>query len=177
MGKLLKPNLRTVEEVDSLSKTSILNWISAINLKTGKRSRIEFSDHAFLVQPLTDWVKTLVFKKCIQAGLSTLALLKISYKACLNAISVIYTLPSTGDVRKFTAARLDPMIENSPYLIKKLKPQGIAMADSTEFKRLGESFLYFRGSWAEHQAQSIDADILVIDELDFSKPDIVDLYE
>jgi hypothetical protein len=130
-----------------------------------------------MVKPLTDWHPKLAFKKCVQVGASTSVLAKVSYQACLKNISVIYTLPSTSDVRKFTAARLDPMIEGSPYLTAKMKPEGSALADSTEFKRIGQSFLYFKGSWAEHQAQSIDCDILCVDELDFSKPDIVEMYE
>lgn len=114
--------------------------------------------------------------KAGQVGLSTLALLKILFIVSVKDISVVYTLPTTSDARKFVAARVDPLIEGSEYLRAKMRPYGTTLADSTELKRIGNSCLYFRGSWTEQQAQSIDADIVSFDELDFSKPDIRDMY-
>lgn len=48
---------------------------------------------------------------------------------------------------------------------------------STVLKRIGGTHYFFRGSWTATKAQSIDADILVVDELDFQKPDVRLMYE
>jgi len=171
------PELKNLEAIDQLSAGSIINWIQLIGLKTPKGWPFEWKDHGYLIQPLTDWAPRLVFKKASQLGFSLISLLKILYQASRRGISTIYTLPTTSDVRKFVAARVDPMIENCPYLYAKMRPTGSALADSTELKRIGNSTLYFRGSFAETVAQTIDSDINVIDELDFSKPDIAEMYE
>lgn len=171
------PDQKNLEAVDQLSAGSIISWIQLIGLKTPKRLPFEWSNHAFLVQPLMDWSSRIVIKKAAQLGFSTGILIKILYQASRKGISTIYTLPTTTDVRKFVAARVDPMIEGCPYLYTKMRPLGSALADSTEFKRIGNSTLYFRGSFAEQVAQTIDSDINVIDELDFSKPAIAEMYE
>ena len=160
-----------------IESASIAPWIQLINLSTSKGTPLTWNNHPFMVQPLMDWSKNIVFKKPTQIGFSTIAIVKMLYKASREKISVIYTLPTTSDVRKFVTARVDPMLETCPYLGQKMKPYGTTLADSTELKRLGGSSLYFRGSWTEQQAQSIDADIVVIDELDFSKPEIAEMYE
>jgi len=165
------------KNLDLISSANIATWIKLIDLKTSKGIPLTWDNHPFMVQPLMDWSQNIVFKKPVQAGFSTIALTKILHKASKENISVIYTLPTTSDVRKFVTARVDPMLENCVYLQSKMKPFGSTLADSTELKRIGGSSLYFRGSWSEQQAQSIDADILVIDELDFSKPDIAEMYE
>lgn len=48
---------------------------------------------------------------------------------------------------------------------------------STQVKRIGESYFFFRSSWSAWRAQSIDADVIVLDELDFMKPEIRKMYE
>lgn len=162
---------------DIISRASIIPWIRLIDLATSKGIPLNWHNHPFMVQPMMDWSSNIVFKKAGQIGFSTTALTKILYQASKKNLAVIYTLPTTSDIRKFVTARVDPMLENSKFLSAKMKPDGSVLADSTELKRLGGSSLYFRGSWVKTQAQSIDADIVVIDELDFSKPDIAEMYE
>jgi len=163
--------------IEAVTSASIVPWMRLINLATSKGIPLAWNNHPFMVQPLMDWAPNIVFKKPTQIGFSTTAIVKILYKASKENLSVIYTLPTTSDVRKFVTARVDPMIENCSYLRAKMRPYGSTLADSTELKRVGGSTLYFRGSWTEQQAQSIDADIVVIDELDFSKPEIAEMYE
>ena len=73
----------------------------------------------------------------------------------------------------------DPIIERSPGLREKV--QRVPFRDkplwSSAIKRIGEAYYFFRGSWVTWKAQSIDADILVVDELDFQKPEIRKMYE
>jgi hypothetical protein len=133
------------QESNIISSATIIPWIRLIDLKTSKNIPLTWENHPFMVQPLTDWAPNIVFKKPTQVGFSTIATTKILYTANKKNISAIYTLPTTSDVRKFVTARVDPMLENCPYLKAKMKPFGVTIADSTELKRIGGSTLYYRG--------------------------------
>ena len=71
------------------------------------------------------------------------------------------------------------MVERSPGLLQMV--QKVVLRDRVIYnsvvKRIGESYYFFRGSWTTWGAQSIDADVLVVDELDFQKPDIRNMWE
>ncbi len=166
-----------IEAIDKIGQTGIINWLQASGIKTHKKSDFEWKQHSFLLQPLTDWTPTLVFRKPTQIGVSTTAILKMLYKACLSPLAIIYTLPTTPEQRKFVSARIDPIVENSWYLREKLRPEGVLQADSTELKRIGDSSIYFKGSYVSHIAQVVDADILINDEYDFSKQEVLEDYE
>ena len=117
------------KNLDLISSANIATWIKLIDLKTSKGIPLTWDNHPFMVQPLMDWSQNIVFKKPVQAGFSTIALTKILHKASKENISVIYTLPTTSDVRKFVTARVDPMLENCVYLQSKMKPFGSTLAD------------------------------------------------
>lgn len=81
------------------------------------------------------------------------------------------TFPSANDVNKFSAARFAPMVRRSPYL--KTRVGGL---DNVAIKTIGDSTVYFGGTFTEGQAISIPADAIVHDELNFSKPDVMETY-
>ena len=89
-----------------------------------------------------------------------------------NKVSIIYTFPTSGDVSEFSKARVKPTIQSSPYL-----SSIIADVDAVELKQVRDSFIYFRGTWSEREAISIDADMLIHDETDRSKPEIISMYQ
>lgn len=118
-------------------------------------------------------------RKCTQVGISFSTLLKILYLGDQENISAVYTLPTGGDVKDFVVSKFDPVVENSELLKVKVRrdPFSRRAVFSTALKRIGGSHYFFRGSWTEAKAQAIDADVVVIDELDFQKPDIRKMYE
>ena len=134
-----------IPQSEIISAASIVSWIRLIDLKTSKNTALTWNNHPFMIQPLKDWASKIIFKKPTQIGFSTAALIKILNKTSKKNISVIYTLPTTSDVRKFVTARVDPMLENCAYLRAKMRPFGSTLADSTELKRIGGSTIYFRG--------------------------------
>jgi hypothetical protein len=95
---------------------------------------------------------------------------------------VIYTLPDGGLVRDFVAGRVDPLIDNSPYLSELAgrwrgsKVQGRRIADNRGLKRLGDGMVYFRGTRSVQGALSVPAHALIHDELDYSQPKVLQMF-
>ena len=91
----------------------------------------------------------------------------------------MYTLPTSGDAKDFVLSKFDPIVQTSQKLRDKVwkDPLSRRAVYSAGLKRIGGSHFFFRGSWAEHAAQTIDADVLVVDELDFQRPEVRDMYE
>jgi len=87
-----------------------------------------------------------------------------------HRVSIIYTFPTASDVADFSKARIAPMIQSSEHLSR-------VVQGGIELKQIGNSFVYFRGAWSERQAISVDSDFNIHDEVDFSKPDIIEIYQ
>jgi len=112
-----------------------------------------------------------VVQKSAQTGLTTFGINRALWFGDTHQVAVIYTFPTAGDVSEFSKARVTPIIRASPHLMGR-----IADVDSVELKQIGQSFIYFRGTWSERQAISIPADMLVHDETDRSKPEVLSMY-
>lgn len=85
--------------------------------------------------------------------------------------NVLYIFPAKEHVGDFTRARVDTAIGESAYLSQRVRPlaglQAVGKpADNVGLKRVGEGFVYFRGSNAEAGLISVDADLVIYDEVD-----------
>lgn len=109
-------------------------------------------------------------KKAAQIGVTTFGMNKAMWFADNHRASIIYTFPTASDVADFSKARITPMIQSSEHLSR-------VVQGGIELKQIGQSFIYFRGAWSERQAISVDSDFNIHDEVDFSKPDIIDIYQ
>ena len=139
-------------------------------LRTEKNEIVDFSLFPFLKEIYDCRKKIIVIKKASQMGVSTMAINKVIWLAVNFVIAAIYTMPTGKDVSYFAQTRFDPVIENSDLNV----PLEI---DNVGVKKIGSSFLFFRGTWEEKQAISIPSDFNVHDEVDFSKPNIVEMYK
>ena len=150
-----------------------------MKILTNKGTKIEFNDHHFLKDYLTDNHNRIVVRKPTQVGVSFTTLLKVLYSGDGDSLNVIYTLPTNPEAREFVVSKFDPMIERSAGLRKQVRrvPFKDKPIWSSALKRIGESYYFFKGSWVAWKAQSIDADILVVDELDLQKEEIRLMFE
>lgn len=157
----------------------ILNWLKEAKVKTNKGLPIEFGLHGFLLDYLLDNANRIVVRKPTQVGISFTTLLKILYLGYNKSLTFIYTLPTSQDAKDFVLQKLEPIIERSPALRSKVikVPFKDKAVYSSSIKRLGDSYYFFRGSYSSRRAQSIDSDVVVIDELDFQRPDVRKMYE
>ena len=101
-------------------------------------------------------------------GISNYAIDRALWMASNNAINVIYTMPTASDVNDFSQTRFNPIIRGSS--IKNVD------VDNVKVKKIGESFIYFKGTWDEKQAISVPSDFNIHDEIDRSKPDIAEMF-
>lgn len=155
-----------------LADFSIHAWIQKYEIKNEKGDPLDFRDHLFLFDIYADNSQYICVMKAAQVGLSTLDVVKTLYDANKQKMDIIYTLPTDADVNIFVGGKVNRIIAQNPILQEYTKDK-----DSIEQKQVGESMIYFRGTWTEKAAIMVTADRLVHDEKDSSKQDVVKDYE
>lgn len=150
----------------------IHSWLIKNEIKNEKGDLIEFDSHPFLFKIYADQSQYITIMKAAQVGLSTLAILKNHNDAKQNKIDIIYTLPTDGDVRTFVGGKVNRIISNNKSMLV-----DVADKDSIEQKQVGNSMIYFRGTWTKKAAIMVTADRLVHDEKDSSKLDVIADYQ
>lgn len=151
---------------------SIIDWIDQHKIKNEKGDPIEFTQHLFLYDIYLDQAQYMCVMKPAQVGLTTLEVLKNLYDAYRYKMDIIYTLPTDEDVSIMVGGKVNRIITQNPVLLEYTKDK-----DSIEQKSVGNSMLYFRGTFTKKSATMVTADRLVHDEKDSSKQDVVKDYE
>ena len=123
-----------------------------------------FKGHEYQRGILGDMSDEVVAQKCSQVGASELWVrLMLAMLGLSKSMTIIYVLPTSGFARKFSKARIDPAIDQSPVL-RDLVNRDV---NSSELKQLGNNFLYIAGSYGQNSAISVPARGLFQDEVDF----------
>ena len=149
-----------------------LAWTVANNLVNENGSPLEFHDHRFLIEPFMDNSPNQVIIKCSQIGFSTTAILKELHLAKYWGANIIHTLPTRTITKDFVKPKVDKIIALNPQI-----NEMIGETDSINLKSIGGRFIYYRGTFEEGEAISVSAHVLVRDEFDRSKQDILEMYE
>jgi len=157
-------------EKEAEPECGILDWIGGILNEKG--DPIEFDNHAFLLDIYDDNSQNLTVMKAAQVGMSTLQILKNHRDAKNQKMDIIYTLPTDQDARVFVSGKVNRIIANNKGML-----EDVADKDSIEQKQVGNSMIYFRGTWTKKTAIMITADRLVHDEKDSSKLDVIADYQ
>lgn len=131
-----------------------------------------------------------VFMKASQMTISEYAISKALWSADVRQATVLYLFPTDKNVGEFSAARFGPAIEASPYLTNLVVEGGAAArgglrkrgSDRVSLKRVRDRFIYLRGTKVRPDGQapqlkSVDADIVLFDELDEIDPRAVPIAE
>lgn len=155
-----------------LADIEIHAFIQKYGIKNEKGDLLDFRDHLFLFDIYRDQSQHICVMKAAQVGLSTLDVIKTLYDAKKNKMDIIYTLPTDKDVEIFVGGKVNRIIAQNPILQEYTKDK-----DSIEQKQVGQSMIYFRGTWTEKAAIMVTADRLVHDEKDSSKQDVVREYQ
>lgn len=157
---------------EDLASHNIHLAIDFYNLTNDQGSPLNFSDHPFLWKVYEDFSPRLAILKGAQIGFSTTTIHKAFWLAKNRKMDIIYSLPTDDDARVFVSGKVNRIIANNLIYQKWTEDH-----DSIEQKKIGESLLYFRGTWVEKAAIMIPADVYISDETDRSKQDTVKLFQ
>ena len=163
-----------MNETDILQQASVLPWIYLNEIKTEDGLPYSFENHIFMFDPLNDMgemKKDIVCMKAAQIGFSTAALLVTLWIAKMKGVNIIYTLPTADDVRQFSGGKINRMISQNPILKDWIKDK-----DTVEQKTIGNSIIYYRGSFMQKAAMMISSELNVYDEIDASDQAVIEQY-
>jgi hypothetical protein len=166
------------EQLHSLTRRDPLSFgIAYVDLLEDKKWDVNSRRWATeIYQQVNPWMiekypvnlaRRLVITKSTQAGVSTMAMVKMFHFAANWPVRIFYTLPRQQDVLDFVSTRITPMISSSPYLQSKLDSK----VDNAHAKKLADSYLFFMELSVE--ARMMPADALFVDEVDLSNPDFM----
>lgn len=173
-NSLIKHHLERLKSATTNRHTagSLPEWICEHTYIGG--DRYSFANHEYQERILRDESREIVIRKCSQVGLSeTSARMALALCAVIPNFTVGYTLPTAGFATTFMRTRIDPVIQSSPYLSDMIH----TTTDNAEVKRLGDSYLYLKGSQSSNAPISVPMDMLIHDELDFSDPEVISQYQ
>jgi len=150
---------------------SILQWITERGIVSEKSEALDFHDHPFLLDILTDWNPRIVVKACAQVGKSVTFTLKTLFAIKYLHFNVIYTFPTDDDVREFVSSKVNKILQANHHEF-----QGMD-TDSIERKEINDRFLFFKGTVSKTAAISNSADLLVHDEASRSNQPALETYK
>ena len=153
------------EEIKEFSK-----WVTSFTKLKAKP--FNFDKHEYQKTILDDTHPTIGVRKCVQVGVSEILIRKfLAFMAMHQGCQGIYTFPTAAEVSQFVKARVDPVIKGC----SKIKELGFN-TDNVKVKQIGQSFVHFKGSFGERETIAVPSDYNIHDEIDYSKPDIQNLY-
>lgn len=139
----------------------------------------DLTTHAYLTGLYECKAQKIVVYKASQMGASEWAISTALFAADQLRATVLYVFPTDSHVSDFSSARIGPAIEASPYLTSIVGKETGEPGSRTEYhgasrvtlKRVRDRFVYFRGARVDAngnaaQLKSIDADVVILDELD-----------
>ncbi len=85
---------------------------------------------------------------------------------------IIYTLPTQGDVQDMVGGSFNRIIAQNPILREWVKDH-----DTIEQKSVGDSIIFYRGTFTSKQAMMIPSGLNIHDEVDASDPAVINQYE
>lgn len=150
---------------------SILHWLTEQGIVNEKGEPLDFYDHAFLLDILTDWNQHLVVKACAQVGKSVTFVLKALFAIKHLRFNIIYTFPSDDDTKEFVASKVNKIVQANYHEFAGMD------SDSIERKEINGRFIYFKGTISKTAAISTSADLLVHDEASRSNQQALDTYK
>ncbi len=150
-------------QIQRRSNPSLLSWSGAFRREKGRALDFElFPFQRELYEAFgSKELRTVDVMKSGQCGISAAAVSLALYAGDQWGASVLYVLPGFEDAHDFSDTRVKTAIEDSAYLASR-----VSLTDNKGLKRIGDAFVYFRGSGSEKKALSIPADILILDEYD-----------
>ncbi len=162
----------TEEQVSQMMELYPSLWVIKHKLKNEVGMPIEFTKRNFLYDIYNDLSPHQVILKAPQIGATVMNTLKSLYVAKKLKRQIIYTLPTQSDIQDMVGGSINRIIAQNPILMEWVKDH-----DTVEQKTVGESMIFYRGTFTQKQAMMIPSGLNIHDEVDSSDPDIITNYE
>jgi Phage terminase large subunit (GpA) len=156
---------------DQLANFSLPVFIEKHGITNELGQKLDFYNHRFMWDVYNDMSPKQVCLKAAQIGFSTMAILKSLWLCGAKGMEVIYTLPTSGNIKDFVSSKVNRMITGNPILGSWTKDK-----DTIEQKQVNGHIISYRGSFVENAALMISADLLISDETSRSDQKILEQY-
>lgn len=147
-------------------------WVETHKIKNEAGLPIEFHNHYFMMDFYNDMSPLQVMLKAPQIGATVAEIIKSFHCAKYQKWDIIYTLPTQGDVSDMAGGKINRIVAQNPILGEWVRDH-----DTVEQKSIGESIIYYRGTYSNKQAMMVSSDLNIHDEVDASDAEVIQQYE
>lgn len=162
----------TPEEVVQAANLYPYTWVLQNDIRNEVGTPIDFDKRPFLKAIYNDLSPNQVFLKPPQIGATVMNTLKSLWVAKNLRRQIIYTLPTQGDVQDMVGGSFNRIIAQNPILLDWVKDH-----DTIEQKGVGDSMIFYRGTFTSKQAMMVPSGLNIHDEVDASDPQVITQYE
>jgi len=162
----------TPEEISAAAELYPSLWVIKHNIKNEVGTPMDFTKRKYLMDIYDDFSPLQVLLKPPQIGATVMNTLKAFYTAKKKRRQIIYTLPTAGDVQDMVGGSFNRIIAQNPILLDWVKDK-----DTIEQKAIGDSMIFYRGTWTAKAAMMVPSGLNIHDEVDASDPDVITQYE
>lgn len=142
------------------------------NIRIDGNQPLDFARYPYIPEIIDERTRNITILKGAQMGFTIACIMKVLEMAKEeNLRGIGYFFPTESEVSDFAKARFGPMMTNNP----EMWGQYVQDTDSAALKRIGDTFLYFRGAGQKgagtaqksmSKQKSIPLDVEVLDERD-----------
>jgi len=164
------------------------DWALKYRLFKGKP--MTYHNFPYQRQILDDLHPKQVIEKSAQMGISEIMLTKLFWFGDYNMGKAIYTFPTFKDMLQYAASRLPQIIEGSidctpddPYWNMKMVDnpktyiQSMLYVNNASMRRINDFFIYYKGTFGDGSAISVDSDWNIHDEVNFSNQNVLNKFK
>ena len=162
----------TAEELAEAANLLPYTWVLQNEIKNEVGIPISFDKRPWQKDIYNDLSPNQVFFKPPQIGATVMNTLKSLWVAKMLKRQIIYTLPTQGDVQDMVGGSFNRIIAQNPILFDWVKDH-----DTVEQKAVGDSMIFYRGTFTSKQAMMIPSGLNIHDEVDASDPAVITQYE
>jgi len=160
-----------MQSAPDVKEYSILHWLFHNGITSEKGEPLDFKDHAFLLDILTDWSKNIAVKACAQVGKSVTFNYKALFACDKFRWNIIYTMPTDESVREFVGTKTNRILGANPQAFKGIQ------TDNIERKDINGRTIFFKGTESKSGPISTTADLLIHDEASRSNQEALNTYK
>lgn len=135
-------------------------------------NQIDFDNFPYLVDIYEDTAKEIVVQKSAQCGISEWLINGSFFLTDNKKLVGLYCFPAQSQLNAFSHARVETVIRQSEHL-----SEIVGEINNVSLREIGKSHIYYRGMQEMKQIISVDADYLILDEVDNMRQDFIPIVE